>query len=368
MPSVTAVNPQTLDWLVLPGHSQVLRHLLRRVALDPEEIASALWAHKFPPPKWDQPLDAIGIERFWQVLTNPEVSQLILQKAEATRKQTQQYLRQAGLLVDRHWAIVDLGWTLKCQRSLRKILQTAYPKDLNQNDMQGYVQGYYLGLLRERLPMAISGPYRAWLIQADSSRLPTYGNCIFQRMNIIEQIFMMADHATTLGYEQQGNLSCPVLKVEHFSTARVAYVEHLHTVVQRYAQELAQTGLLAQPLEMRQGVIANMVALLTDPQRREVQAIANLKVGDDQNESRQQPVAKPVRLRDLIYFAQRLSGKVQSRDFAAGSTWLEGSILLSNPSVRLAYRLALWLQTIRRYQEPLWLYRWLSTLRFKVSR
>ncbi|NJN20657.1 MAG: hypothetical protein HC812_04995 [Leptolyngbya sp. RL_3_1] len=80
LPSVTAINRQALDWLVLPGHSQVLRHLLRRVGLDPEAIAPALEAHQFPPSSWDQSLDDAGIERFWQALTSPEVSGLILQK------------------------------------------------------------------------------------------------------------------------------------------------------------------------------------------------------------------------------------------------------------------------------------------------
>ncbi|NJN20658.1 MAG: hypothetical protein HC812_05000 [Leptolyngbya sp. RL_3_1] len=281
------------------------------------------------------------------------------------------------MLADQDWAIVDLGWTLKCQRSLREILRMAQPEHLNQREAQGdiqgsaqgYVQGYYLGLLRERLPMAIAGPYRAWLIQADSNRLPTPANCIFQRMSIIEQIFMMADHGTTLGYEQQGDRVQPVFKAERFSAARIAYVEHLHDVVQRYAHTMAQTDLLEQPLtEIRQWAIANMVTLLTQPRRQEVEAIANLNVGDDQNESRAQPIARPVRMQDIVYFAKRLSGLAQARDYAAGFTWLEGGVRLSNPVVQLAYRMALALQTVIRHQEPIRLYRGIHRMRFSLRK
>jgi hypothetical protein len=356
LPSVTAINPQALDWLVLPGHSQVLRHLLQRLTLTPEEIATALCAQQLPPSSWEHPLDTEGIERLWQVLTSPEVSDLIVQKAATARQHTQHYLRQAGLLADQDWAIVDIGWTLKCQRALKTILQDA--------DVKSDVRGYYLGVLRERLPMAVAGDYRAWLIQADSQRLPITTQCIFQRMNVVEQVFMMADHQTTTGYGLQGDRVEPIFKSGPFSSERIAYVEHLHGVVQRYAQTMVDTDLLSQDVPaIDQWTITNLVTLLTQPQRHEVRAIADLKVGDDQNESRAQPIARPVKIQDIVYFARRLSGLARSRDYGDGFTWLEGGVQLSNPCVQLAYRMALALQAVIRHQEPIWLYRGLHQLR-----
>ncbi|MDA0866763.1 MAG: hypothetical protein O2890_10155, partial [Cyanobacteria bacterium] len=359
LPSVTQINPQALDWLILPGQSTAPRHLLQRLGLTPETIADQLCHHQLPPHHWDQQLDDQEIAHFWQVLQSPAVSPLILQTAAIARQRTQRYLHQEGLLSDHPWAIVDAGWTLKCQRSLRTLLQNANP-DTD-------VQGYYLGVLRERLPIAEAGEYRAWLMQDTVNRQPLTINIVFQRMKIIEQIFMMADHGTTLGYTQQGDQMVPVCKNEPMPAVKAAYVAHLQDTVQRYAQEIAQTDVLHQHLPvLRQCVIANMVSLLGHPQCQEVRAISGLNVGDDQNESRAQPIARPVQIQDIVYFAKRLSGLAQARDYTAGFTWLEGGVRLSNPVVQLAYRMALALQAVIRHQEPISLYQGMHKIRFSL--
>lgn len=61
---------------------------------------------------------------FRQLLLDKPLAELIMRRAIYHRSLAEKYFRQEGLLEEGSWALVDVGWTLKSQLSLKKILST----------------------------------------------------------------------------------------------------------------------------------------------------------------------------------------------------------------------------------------------------
>ncbi len=350
LPSISSVSRESLDWLILPGHSNAPRHLLKKLGIEPVEIETTLNKYHFDRQSLDKQLDAEGVERFWQVVESPNVTSLILQKAEVAREVALRYFEQEGLCSSSKWAFVDIGWTLKCQRSLKRIL--------NQSGDNYKVKGYYLGVMHNCLTTAEAGDYRAFLIQeANPSQYPSPTEYIFRNQKLIEQVFTIADHPTVIGYEDKDNKIYPILKAQKFSSERTSFVSSLHDVILRYADEIAKTGLLKSQIdELKRCSVSNTVEFLSKPSVQYVQPLAWLQTGDDQNESRLCPVARRITVRDLFYFAARLTHFTGSRDFAKGFSWLEGSVAISNPLVKLLFWLFTSLKELVATHKPVWVY------------
>ena len=121
-----SLDPSTdlkkLDWLIIQGHSRTPRHLLQKLYLTPEAIAEALQKNDLPPESWDQPLTNGQLETFWAALQHPNSQEQLQNRLQTSRTLTRRYLKQEGLQDQESWALVDMGWTLKTQRTLSKLL------------------------------------------------------------------------------------------------------------------------------------------------------------------------------------------------------------------------------------------------------
>jgi FMN phosphatase YigB (HAD superfamily) len=322
LPAVIRPNRHNLPWLML--HSTAPRHVLRKLNLAPEDIAGPLAAGGLPPALWDGQLDDAAVEKLWQVIEQPAIAALVEQNAAAARQLTLAYFRQEGLLDPQLWALVDIGWTLKTQQALGVILEKN-------------IEGYYFALLHERLPMALSGPYHAFLLEPfqKNSGHKTI-EAIFRNIQLIEQVFTMADHGSTLGYQTEQGRIVPILNNTPVDPRRAEFINILHPVVTAYTAELAQTGLLPDQLPaIKNAILPVAAAFLSTPSQAEAQAVAGRLIGDDQNESRRHRLARPLTLRDIFYYAARLLRLTQSRDFRAGYSWFEGSVVLSGWWIKL---------------------------------
>ena len=107
---------------------------------------------------------------------------------------------------------------------------------------------------------------------------------------------------------------------------------------------------------MKRCAINNTIEFLTNPSNQEVYAISWLKTGDDQNESKLRPVARKIGIKDLVYFAIRLARKSFHRDYAEGFDWLEGSVAISNPFIRLIYFIFNVFKNYVYDHKPIWIY------------
>jgi predicted HAD superfamily hydrolase len=337
-PGVDAVDPASLYWVLEPEWSlKTPRALLAKLDLRAEELAPALKAHRLPP---DDRLDPAGLERFWAVLDAER--DLVLRRATERRERVSRYFAQEGLHEGR-WALVDVGWRLTAQRALRRVLADTGHEDR--------LLGLYFGLSRERANRQDTGAYRAFILQDNQpgwTDLPE--DWLFGNTSLVEQVFAMADHGSCVGYRDgaDGRVE-PVLRDMDPDPERDRYRECLHAALVDFAREAAASGLLDQHLEeVRAAALHNGRAVIDTPTRAEAEAIAWMRVGDDQNETRTRELAGPLTVGSLALRVRTRLGLPVARDFATDHLWHHGSVALSSPAVQASMRTIKWTERLAR--------------------
>jgi FMN phosphatase YigB (HAD superfamily) len=367
VPSAFAVNRDELEFVLMTGQSSAPRHNLKRLNLTPEALAVPLARYGFPKDTWETQLGGEAIERFWAFTEDPEVVPLILAKAERARALSLAYFEQEGLLKDDRWALVDVGWTLRTQGSLHKVLASAG---------QPHTLGYYLGVSKTRFSSRAYGQGRAYLLEESEADSLAQVHTLFENKGLIDQVFTMADHGSTRGYARVGERLEPVLSALPDHPQREAFLRTVHARVTRFAAELARSPARSCERELR--ACARLVTgmLIAEPTRSEARALAWAPISDDPNELRAAPLAKPLSAGDLFGIARDVLLRVQKlrserrtvdnktadnktvptlfyKDLSWGFSWLEGSVALSGPLARVALRGFRTLQYVSREKKAL---------------
>ena len=363
IPSAFAISKEELEFVLMTGQSSAPRHNLKRVNLTPEELEAALVRHGFPKTTWDTQLSSEAYERFWAFLEDDEVAPQITAQAEAARAAALAYFKQEGLLKDAHWALVDVGWTLRTQGSLHKILASAG---------QPHTLGYYLGVSKTRFSSRAYGQGRAYLLEEAENEALAPVRTLFENKGLIDQVFTMADHGSTSRYACIDGKMEPVLSRLPDHPRREAFLCTVHELVTRFADELEQSPARDAEPELR--ACARLVTgmLIAEPTRTEARALAWAPISDDPNELRAAPLAKPLSAGDLFGVARDVLGRVRAlrsnkentaenktvptlfyKDLSWGFSWLEGSVALSGPLAKLALRGFRTLQHVNREKKTL---------------
>ena len=327
---------EDLEFALLGGQSSAPRHCLARLQVQPESIANVLSRHGFEPGDWDRQLTVMERKRLWDVVLDPGVSVLILSNADKAREVALSYFRQEGLLDDESWALVDVGWTLRAQAALKKILASAG---------QSHTAGYYLGLSRLRYSSPDYGRATGWLLEEAEAEAPDQGaTSLFQNKGLIDQLFTMADHGSTRGYRRDGSTIVPDLAPMSSGPRRDAFLTTVRRAVVTFADEVAMDHRVSSNVdEFRNAARRTVNAYLTHPRRTDAEAIAWATISDDPNELRDAPLARPLgprhvyrvantilsRFRPANALASQTVPTVFHKDLDWGFSWIEGSFALT---------------------------------------
>ncbi|NNC93597.1 MAG: hypothetical protein HKN80_14025 [Acidimicrobiia bacterium] len=355
LPSVQDLIREDLGFAVLEGQSRAPRAMLAKLGLTPEQIEEELAAHGFEAAAWDDQLDADDVDRFWDVLTSPVVGARILEAARQAREVAVAYFRQEGLLDDARWALVDVGWTLRTQASLTKMLKAAG---------QEHVDGYYLGITELRFSATEYGRAQGFFVEEVEDRLRPSATPIFENKGFVDDILIQADHGQTFGYARNGERVEPVLGPVDGAAERAAMLGVLQATATGFAAELAAAGLTGEVAALKQAARLTTEMFFGRPTREDVRAVAWASLTPDPDKDRIVPLVRKLSLLALVRIARDLlrrsrrapqasdDGKTVPRvfykDAAWGFSWLEGSVAISGPSAKLA----LWaFRTMRRAQR-----------------
>ena len=123
LPALTNMDEPSLDWIFDPTLFLSVDSVLRRVGLVAASMQTALAENGFATSSWRRNLDSAGRERLKSLLARDPIRSRILAEAEIRRQAAGGYLRQEGLLDSTPWALVDMGWSGRMQRSLRSLLR-----------------------------------------------------------------------------------------------------------------------------------------------------------------------------------------------------------------------------------------------------
>ncbi|MGH8915026.1 MAG: hypothetical protein ACRDZM_10995, partial [Acidimicrobiia bacterium] len=242
LPAISSVNRSDLYWIL--DESPTLMDLLAKLSLDRADVSHLLNDHGFSQSDLTRRLGEEEIERFWELVGHPDVSSLVLSRAEAARGAASAYLEQEGLTSPGRWALVDVGWKLRSQWALKRLLGTIGHGDA--------VAGYYLAVSQRRPSMAETGPYRALFMEEDHEEVQH----LLSHAMVLEEAFLSADHGPLTGYGWNEGRSVPVLQEWEDNPRRRRFLADLRRVVAIYAKEALKAGILQDDLgQLRRGVL-----------------------------------------------------------------------------------------------------------------
>ena len=339
LPSLFKFNKETLSFVMLPHQSKTVINCLKRLDIQPSEIEDVLSLYKFEKEDLKKEFSTDEIKQFWKVLLHPKVIKLIENKASAQRENVLAYFAQEGLInKSNNWAFVDIGWTLKTQAAVRRLLKSV---------SQEHIQGYYFGIYKEHLSLQEAGIYQGFLfyelLEKSNSQLNL---AIFKNMNVIENIFTIADHGSVSGYKKEGERFIPCLRNIIDFPDRELYVKTIQETILRFSQEVNKTSLLENSKTLQEFINISFepaLLLLMRPTRLEAKALAKIAIGQDQNEFPIFNIARPLNFLSVIRLTiLRIKLKL-SKKFAKHLTsehpiiWKEGSVVLSDPFVKAGF-------------------------------
>jgi HAD superfamily hydrolase (TIGR01549 family) len=353
--AVQEIDRDDLEFLILNGQSTAPAHNLARVLVRPEEVSLALERHGFSVSDWERQLDPEGIDRFWRVVEEPDVSELILQRAIRGRSDALGYFRQEGLFDGKRWALVDVGWTMRTQRSLSRLLMAG----------SGTApQAYYFGMSESRHSAVDYGRAHAFLLEEFGlSASATPVAFLFQNRGLIDQVFTMADHGTTRGYRFDDGRWCPHLAPADDNPRRVRLIDVIQSTTCAFVDAYVASGAAdSNREEFKRLALITTGRMLSAPTRAEARALRRTQISDDPNEMRKIELARPLSPIDLALIGRDVINRLRRgrrqgtigapqifyKELAWGFSWLEGSVALSGPHAKIALRAYRASQRMRR--------------------
>jgi hypothetical protein len=305
LPSIEQIGLQEKEWILESSKIVPIESVLARVDLTLDYIKGLINKHNF---KYNtttnnntHSMDSI-LDWF---LDHPEVQSRILAAAKRRRAVLLDYLRQEGLFDDVSYALVDIGWKGRCQRSLAHNLKMAgRPTPPN---------GFYFGLAGSQLGEA--GNMQPFFF--DRARSVGYMQGV-DSLEIFMEIFCQADHGSVTGYRRVDKILKPELGKDGNSRA-------------------IQWGVPLSSLpDLRPLCFALLTSFCNNPTVDEAKAWCRFPYNDDQTESSFYELASPYKVSDVLTILR--VGNIPPKH---NLFWMSGAFAQTPRIVRDIFRLAL---------------------------
>jgi predicted HAD superfamily hydrolase len=320
-PSIQEIGETEFTWIFDTPQFFSVRVACDRVNLQPEQIADTLTRHGFPSEKWDQNLTQSEVTALKTVFQEQIVVDLVVNLAATYREKALGYFKQEGMGDGVLFATVDTGWSGKSQRSLSKLLAAGniYPST--------GLRGFFFGLTGSVKAFSTDHLMPYFLEpEAISER------CILCDSQMIE-LFLSADHGSTIQYEKQEQNYVPVLRSEANEPGIAWGVLVQHQAIQEFAERLTE-NLRPEECNVQEFHQVTEVLLRTfmhAPSKEEANAFGTQAFSQHQSESKFYDLAPAYTLADGFRM-------LIDRQYIHGFAWLPASIQRSSPLTRFPLR------------------------------
>ncbi len=331
LPSVIRADSASLAWAWTRGTYFNAMDILRRLELDTPETHAVLRGHGFTPERLSGCLGGEDAAHLQRLILDSVLAERMLATAATRRDLLVRYLEQEGLLSEIPWALVEVGWILRPQHALQRVLHHA-----------GAIQpakGYYLGVAADHMPIAGCGEVWAY-ISHPRARINGQFRCEWfvkrATVALMENVFLAADHPSAIGYCADGERVVPVFDVASVSPRHAAFVSSLHAALCTYATTMPVADAFGcPPGTFARRALTVVKQFVFSPTLPEVAAFAWLHWSPDQGHAREQTYALARRLT----VAELLGLTIQDLGLSHPRApmpffWLYGSLALSSWPVR----------------------------------
>ncbi|WP_207638167.1 hypothetical protein [Butyrivibrio sp. AC2005] len=319
IPEMALDDSHFLDMMFLSGIDVTMRKILRRGALDKNEIQEFTGILGY-----NDSLD--------RILSRPEILQwkekasaskeslwpIIQKHAKKRLPKALGYLKQEGMLSDEKIAIVDSGWVGTTQRSLTRLL--CYEKPGTR------LYGYYFGLYEVPTDMNPKDYYAFYFSPKNRIRRKVYfSNCLFEAVS-------SEAAGITLGYKKDSSDSGRFhAEIVEYGSLNREYLETMQPYLEMYANAYSSYSALDNGAAISESILSKLMA---KPDKWEANIYGNLFFCDDVLEEDAQTIAAKLTYEDicnlrllrktLIWFLSKFN--VRTADIHE-SGWIYGSIV-----------------------------------------
>lgn len=335
-PAIESIGEQEFNWLIdNPGFLSI-RIICERVNLKPELIADILSRYNFREDSWNKELNANEIMILTEVFQDPSVLEQILAMAKIFRDKAIGYFKQEGMGDKTPYATVDIGWSGKSQRSLSNLLAAGniYPDT--------GLQGFFFGLLSttQAFPKDQLMPYFLEV----NDRSDRYFLCDPQ----ILELFMAADHGSTVRYEKQDDRYVPILRSDSNESGIEWGLLVQHQAIVNFAEHLTKN---LQPQECTSDYFKQITedllkVFICNPSKAEAEAFGTQPFSRHQSESKFYDLAPKYEFKDTL--------KILFSNYVHAFAWLPASIQRSNLLAKIALKYVYARQSSFAYSNYAW--------------
>jgi hypothetical protein len=305
-------GPREFHWLLMNGPCFSIRNLLGRLRITPEEIRETLERAAFPKTKWDANLSTDGIKRMREVVLEPHVAAIALQRARDERTAALRYLAQEGLCDGTPSAIVDVGWLGELHESLCRILQDS---NIRRNP-----PGMFFGLRPNHLDINPQGKSAYFF---DGRQSTEHGTAL-PEMAVLLEMFCSADHGLVVGYREADGRMSPLLKSPKNDLLLEWGLKQVTSTVLRVCDHLVNAPPRETGSDLRPVCLDLLRSFWEKPTRKECAAWGAYPFETDQTGIEYRRLARALTWRDVLLIPRRES------PFPQGICWKQGCLMLTN--------------------------------------
>jgi len=327
LPSTSDISEEGMPWLFENTDRHVLDSQLAKLEISFEEFAPFFREGAETETVLESEED---IRAFWFALNQPPLREKLTALIDERRRAARQYFEESGLFDSVKWAVVDIGWLLRCQRALNELLRS-----MGRNED---VLGFYLGAQAEREPEKLTGPANALFYNQTEGVSPI----VFKQVILIENLFCTADHPTVHRYESGPcyNREVHPATLERFQSLEKAFSAFAERCA-GFAMDLADPETAAELVEhLIDGFLNNPVAEIIRP-------LEEIEVSFLQNDLNAFPMVRPLNWREALApaFPQRTFLKPLWK--GPRVIWHCGSVAVSRPWIQQLYFFAYRIRSVR---------------------
>jgi FMN phosphatase YigB (HAD superfamily) len=276
VPAITDLSDESLSWLFEKTRKLTPRIILGRLQIAPEQISEIMIAVKWPQETWDRQLDDILLNEFRaDLLGSREFGGVVTRRVAAKQEIALRYLQQEGLFDGKHWAIVDLGWHGRLQRSLETLLGMK---------RIATTLGLYFALFSDSPALSdlTTTSYLDWDL-----RHPPAAKEIPSLVFLMES-FCTAPHGSTVGYESESNgRVIPQCRENGVKALQKWGLTTVHECLAAFAKRISELTLSDEILnwDSRNALLQVLGAFSRDPLPGEARAWGSFAYEDEQGGS-----------------------------------------------------------------------------------
>jgi FMN phosphatase YigB (HAD superfamily) len=339
LPSLTSISENDFSWIFESRDRLSVSMVLRRLHIDPDEMADWLTSQGIPATRLDSQLidsDRSALKK--SLLERSALRSLVQERAEHQRKLLHGYLAQEGVFRKVRWGLVDIGWRGRLQRSLERSIQSGGGTP---------AKGFYVGLNQDS-GTGVQNDMQAYLFHN-----PRAGGWGREPPGVayVTEMFCQATHGMVTGYKEEGGKVLPTFH-DRSTAERLQWgVPRVHAAVAIFAEHCDSTILTSlRRHDLRPAVVELLEEFWTRPSLRESQRWGKFPYEDDQAGTFQTSLAKPRTPAGAIRVAFTGADRQNALSWPAAS-WHQ-TPLTSKALYLLAYGLRRGLGRLRSFAMP----------------